>query len=291
MTEREIIKDEEGKVYIEWRKGDKLTNKEQQEGFKKHNTKKKVYSKIQEEYGDFYFKQRKSIKGFEVNTDENSDLARLLYALTYMDYDRILKTENGAYIDKSVLFKIIGVDRKIFNKWFNKMVEENIFMYLDETYIAVMDEEYIKGTLPQIKNSHYTKLFNNTIREIYETNKGKNMNAMGLIFKMIPFIHKDTNMVCVNPKVLDESKIKYVNTVQIANELGYGDNISRMTKMFSKFTLSDGLPIMLFISNGDRTKDKIMMNPSIMYGGKLENLPKTYNLFKSYATNTFKING
>lgn len=291
IKEREIIQDEEGKVYIEWREGDKLTNKEQQEGFKKHSDNQKEYNAVKEEYGEFYFKERIDRKKFKINNEESSDLARLIYSLTFMDYNRILVTESGAYIDKSVLFKIMNVDRKIFNKWFQKMIDDNIFMYLNDSYIAVMSEEYIKGNLPDTKNNPYIKLYNDTIREIYESNKGKNMNAMGLIFKMISYIHKDTNAVCSNPKCKDVDKIKYITAGQIAKELGYSDKILQMEKMFSKFRLANGEPIILFMSDGNRFDDRVIINPIIMFGGNSKDLPQIHNIFRSYATQQGKIKG
>lgn len=290
IKEREIIQDEEGKMYIEWKEGDKLTNKEQQERFKKYKESQEKYSEAVEQYGEFYFKERLDNKKFKILNEENSDLARLIYSLTYMNYDRVLVTENGAYIDKSVLFKIIGVHRNIFNKWFDKMLEDNIFMYIDNTYISVMSEDYIKGNLPEIRSRHYTKLYNDTIREIYNSNTGKNMNAMGLIFKMIPYIHKDTNAICRNPKCKDIDKIKYITAGQIAKELGYSDKILQMEKMFSKFRLSNGEPIMLFMSDGNRNEDRVIINPIIMFGGNSNDLPKIHNLFRSYATQQGKIN-
>lgn len=290
MKEREIIQSD-GKTYVELKEGDKLTNKEQQEGFKKHKESQEKYNESLEQYGEFYFKERIDNKKFKILNEENSDLARLIYSLTYMNYDRILVTESGAYIDKSVLFKIMNVDRKIFNKWFDKMLEDNIFMYINETYISVMSEEYIKGNLPEIRSRNYTKLYNDTIREIYETNKGKSMNAMGLIFKMIPYIHKDTNAICSNPKCKDADKIKYITAGQISKELGYGDKILQMERMFSKFRLSNGEPIMLFMSDGNRYEDRVVINPIIMFGGNSKDLPKIHNLFRSYATQQGKING
>lgn len=291
IKEREMIQDEEGRLYIEWKEGDKLTNKEQNEGFKKFKESNEKYGEVKEQYGEFYFKERIDRKKFKIDSEASSDLARLIYSLTYMDFDRVLKTESGAYIDKSVLFKIMNVDRKIFNKWFDKMIGDNIFMYIDNTYISVMSEEYIKGDLPQIRNHHYTKMYNDTIKEIYEVNHGKNMNAMGLIFKMIPYIHKDTNAICSNPKCRDAEKIKYITAGQVAKELGYSDKILQMEKMFSKFRLSNGEPIMLFMSDGNRFDDRIIINPSIMFGGNSKDLPQIHKLFRSYAIQQGKIKG
>lgn len=290
MTDRKVIQ-EDGLTYVELKEGDKIQSKGQQDGFKKHSENQKEYNNAKEIYGEFYFKERMDNKRFKINSEEGSDLARLIYSLTYMDYDRILKTENGGYIDKSVLFKIMNVDRKIFNKWFDKMIDDNIFMYIDNSYIAIMSEEYIKGNLPDIKSRHYTKLYNDTIREIYEANKGKSMNAMGLIFKMIPYIHKDTNAVCINPKCKDSDRIKYITAGQIAKELGYSDKILQMEKMLSKFTLSNGEPIILFVSNGERFKDKVLINPIVMFGGNSKDLPQIHNLFKSFSIQQGKIKG
>lgn len=290
MGERKIIQ-EDWLTYVELREGDKIQSQDQQQGFKKHSENQKEYNAVKEEYGEFYFKERIDRKKFKINNEEGSDLARLIYALTYMDYDRILKTESGGYMDKSVLFKTMNVDRKIFNKWFQKMIDDNIFMYLDNSYIAVMNEEYIKGNLPEIRSRHYTKLYNDTIREIYETNKGKNMNAMGLIFKMIPYIHKDTNAICSNPKCKDVDKIKYITAGQIAKELGYSDKILQMEKMFSKFRLANGEPIILFMSDGNRNEDRVIINPIIMFGGNSKDLPQIHNIFRSYATQQGKIKG
>lgn len=290
MAERKVIQ-EDGLTYVELREGDKIQSQDQQQGFKRHSENQKEYNAVKEEYGEFYFKERIERKKFKINNEEGSDLARLIYALTYMNYNRVLTTDNGAYIDKSVLFKIMNVDRKIFNKWFQKMIDDNIFMYLNDEHIAVMSEEYIKGNLPDTRNNHYIKLYNETVREIYEANKGKNMNAMGLIFKMISYIHKDTNAVCSNPKCRDVDKIKYITAGQIAKELGYSDKILQMEKMFSKFRLANGEPIVLFMSDGNRFDDRVIINPIIMFGGNSKDLPQTHNIFRSYATQQGKIKG
>ncbi len=294
MSKKSII-DEHGNLFVHLGEGDEIRRKKQKDTFKMVADKKEQYKNELELYGEFFFAKRDkpfTRKNMVVNNEiDYPSLARLFYMLTYMSYDKVLLTDKGAHINKKILFDIMKFHRDTFNKWFAMMESSGIIQEVEfddgsktsakKSYLVISSDCYVKGEIKGTKDS-YMKMFLNTIREIYESNIGKNMTTIGMVYTIIPYINTEFNTLCHNVNCKDKNDLNLITAGELANLFGYEGNIGRMEKMLSKIKLSNGEPMLLFITDGDRVNDKVLVNDLIMYSGNDRDSIRGF--FKSYAT-------
>lgn len=230
------------------------------------------------EYGNFIFKtQSKSVTKLE-DKISNSDMARLIYIATYLDYNNILKTDDGQVITKSILKIIVSVDDKIFYKWYNDLVKRKVIIE-DENFIKINKQYCLKGEIS--KNKEYNRIFINSIRHIYENNSNKNMATLGHILRILPFVNCYNNILSWNPKEYNPEKVNPITIGELLIQLDeYNGSIKKFKNTISKYRMDNGEPVIIFCNDEyDSSKEIIMFNPRLTYSGKNEDLPKTYELF------------
>jgi len=232
-----------------------------------------------DEYGNFIFKvdSKKSNKLDEKVSD--SDIAKLIYCATYLDYDNILHHDDGKPVSKSDLKDLIGVSERIFYKWYNIMIKSKVLIEKDNK--LSMNKNYcIKGKLS--KNKEYNRIFINAIRYVYTENRGKSLKSLGGIMRMLPHVNYKHNVLCWNPNEEDEEKVKPIEVGELMKALGYYNNrdSKKFINMMSKFRINDGQPVMLFFNdNAYLTENYVIFNPLLTYSGKNEDLPEIYKMF------------
>jgi hypothetical protein len=213
----------------------------------------------------------------------------MFYAISFMSYDKILLTERGAHMNKKALFETMQCNRKTFDKWYSDMIDTGILKQFstsaDETvvakeYIQVINESFVKGGIKGNKQS-YMKVFIDTIREIYDTNIGQNMNSVGMILSLIPYVNKEYNVMCHNTMCKNDEKLNLITANELSDAFGYGRDIGKMQRALTKITLKNGEPIILFATNGDKKNDTIMVNPMLMYSGG--DIDTSHVIFRRYV--------
>jgi hypothetical protein len=104
----------------------KLTTHKQDEGLKKKKLMSEKNKEFVDEYGNFFFK---TISKRTTKMDDklkDSDVVRLLYIATYLDYENDLRLDCGKRVNKAVLKELIGANDKTFTPWYNIMISKKI---------------------------------------------------------------------------------------------------------------------------------------------------------------------
>lgn len=253
---------------------------EKQESYFNHNRKmSKINKEFVDEYGNFIFKlNSKSIAKKDKNIS-NADMAKLIYCATFVDYESILKFDSGKIILKSDLKELIGVTNKSFYPWYNSMLKLKVLIENEDKSISINKNYCIKGRLNKKKD--YNRIFINAIRTVYEDNKGKNMSTLGHILRLLPFVSFKSNVLCWNPKEMDDNLIDAITVGQLLDRLEeYEGDYKKFANKMSKFRIADGQPIMIFFNDSEHGIDNhIMFNPLLTYSGKNEDLPNIHKLF------------
>ena len=259
------------------------STKKQKDGFSKYKKMTEQNKEFVKEYGNFLFK----VKGKQVDKTEdkitNSDIAKLIYVATYLDYDNNLKLDSGKYMDKSDLKEVVNVNKNIFYKWFNNMEKYKLITILENGNIQLNTKYCLKGELS--KNKDYSRVFINAIRHIYECNSNKDVSSLGIIFKILPYASKENNMLCYNPNCLIEEDIKLITVGDIAKETEeYKDNAKKLLMAITKYRMDNGEPILIFLNDlVEYSNATIMINPRLTYSGYNFKLKNVYELFKMYG--------
>lgn len=105
------------------------------------------------------------------------------------------------------------------------------------------------------------KAYMQRVKEVYRKVKPEDI---GLIYRMLPYVHRTTNALCANPDETVPESIRKFNRKQLAEAVGVSPEvISRKVKSM-KF---DGDPVFAKVTPGDG-ESFYMLNPSVFYRGK-----------------------
>ena len=262
--------------FIEIGKNDriKIISNKQQEAIDKSKTSNKLNKETKElnknlggfvfllfKYGDEILSQHK-----EINSE---DITRLFYLATYVDFKGYLIYEDGFMIRKCMQ-ELLKMSREKFTNYFNKMKKCEIFIIDEFKNIKINKNYFTKGEIDnEIKEYYgYTRLYINTIRYLFENVIDSNKKRLGNYFKLIPYIHRQSNVLCLNPNSRYE-EIQIMTLYELKEIMGYSKNGVRgfINELFS-IKLKDGSPMIgFFVMSPDFWKSVVVVNPKIVYGG------------------------
>lgn len=224
----------------------------------------------------------------------NEDLPKLLYLASYLDYEdrngnKICKTGANNIktpMTKKEVYKLLGFkSRAKGNDWFNKM-ERLGLMYVFEDYVELNEKYFIRGK--NEINSNYTRVYVNTIRELYVNNDMRKHRQLGLILRLIPFMNINSNIICDNPTEIDSSKVHKLDRYDIAKLLGVSDEKRNLSKMLrSLITIKvyfENYQLQVFklvtVTDSDFKEEFFVVNPILGYkGNNYEELVKVLETY------------
>lgn len=269
MAERYIIINDETGEIKDIPEGITIRTPKQNEGFQKQLQKKHVRN----DYGPFTWLlyTPKEDLGLDI---PDSSLTKLIYLSTFLGYDSFLQSDYGSPLDRSDCQEILKMTRTPFNTFWEDLVSKNIIEYNNDK-VYINKDIFKKGELSIGERA--IRLNINSIRYLYENCRSIRDHAqLSYIFKIIPWVNYEWNIVCTNPEEEKRNDIHYMRLGEFCEKIGYDKSKARR--------LSDALSSVKF---KPRNKDKlrsafvyvidkdwhpnewcIIMNPLIYYGGK-----------------------
>jgi len=139
----------------------------------------------------------------------------LLYLQTYIDYDGSL-SDRGEPLDKDDIQRVLGLGRSAFFAFMKAMRAGEIIVekagkhYVNQAY-------HFKGAT---SNKHVIKSFTHKVRKLYTV---RSANKLGFIYKLLPYIHLETNTVCANPYEKKVEGIRQLSKADIAELTGVNE--------------------------------------------------------------------
>lgn len=257
-----LVNQETGEVEGEFNpKEQQIKSNKQTEYIKKKYEKKTEYALYNEEYGNFYMLIYSDI----IDKIELSDLTKLIYLLSYMNYDNEFKRRNKP-LCRQKLQEILDLHRNNFNPFYNRMKKLGIFTETNDVVVVNRDIA-VKGELKERFKYGHIRIYETTIRHLYETVPKAQHKQLGILFRFIDKLNLHTNMYCVDPLEDDLKKIKPFTIEEMMCELGYHLKSKRLFyKNLTKIkTLNDQYLCKITIV-GERSL--LTVNPRVMYKGK-----------------------
>jgi hypothetical protein len=274
---RELIDKETGKI-IEIYKGDsfRITRDSQKEAITKSKHTKEINEEIKDwnnELGGFVFVLFKYsdtiLKQHPEITSE--DITKLFYLSTYVDYNGYL-IYDSSYMTKENMKLLLKLSRNIFNLFFSKMIKCEIFIKEDR-YIKINKDYFTKGEIDtEIKQNYdYTRLYIKSIRYLFENVQPRKQKLLGNYFKLIPYIHRQRNILCWNPDSKKEDII-LLRSKELQEILQvHRHTITAFINELVSVKLKNGESIVAFIKNDpDNSKLPVYVNPRVFYGGNFD---------------------
>lgn len=227
---------------------------------------------------------------FISNQEEFKDLlpqtvTRLIYLNTFIRYgdNKLMKTERTP-MEKSDLAKILGVSKAAVTKFWKevspKYVEEK-----ENNLIFTNTNVFIRRKLNQRGEFNpYQKFYINGIRKLYEATAVSQHKHLGYVFKMLPYINLEFNVLCRNPLETDLERIEPLSLKEFCDEIGYDTSqINRLLNIYKKLTFDvkgKQESFCAFVFDGiDRNKSKIFVNPNVLYNGSNYQRVKILGMF------------
>ncbi len=214
--------------------------------------------------GDFFFVPAK---------EQFADVApetvtRLVYLNTFrLHGDMLMKTQRTPMKRKD-LAEVLNVSKATASR-FLKEVTPRYLTENDNGLLFANNDIFRKG---KIKKLQYRKFHVNGIRKLYEEAKRNNHRQIGYLFKLLPYINIEYNLLCYNPKETDIKRLELMSIVEFCKLIGY--NIVHLNDLMYIyrniwFTVNDRTERFCTITyDGTRNNNaKICINPRVIYCG------------------------
>ena len=165
----------------------------------------------------------------------------------------------------------MNLDKSTFYR-FTKEVGENYLIFEDEQIKLNPPYLFRRGKFSkqtdEERERRYQKIYIEAVQELYKNTPPTSHGSLGYVYKLIPYINIEWNIICKYPLEKDIDKI-FPLTTEICEKLGYSTNQrSRFINTYKsiKFKVKDHEEnFVAFVSNGEDVR--MFVNPRIMYKG------------------------
>lgn len=225
-------------------------------------------ARISKNIGNFYFAiARKPFCDISPAT-----LGRLIFLATYLEFgsNRLVFDKDKTPIRRKDLPDLLALS----NPAITAMLKEASPTFINKSSngnIEMNSDYFCYGILSKsARNDPHQKIYRSFIRRLYKEDVS-NTRYLGYIFKLLPYINIEYNIICKNPFEKDIDAIQPIYLSEFASIIGYNKSqISRLKKIYNKVRFNVGTEKQRFISfigNGLDDDSVICINPRILYSG------------------------
>lgn len=245
--EKHRIINENGEIIHSYNNGEwYLRNRKQDEAYRKKQDGRNT---------NFTFTKMDAIKEV-IKVLNDAELGYLLLLQCFIDFDNRLVNSNRhkTPMTKKDVQETLGLGRTKFTSFWKTLLTLEIVE--EKEGELFMDTKYhFKGTLSS--DDKVIRSFTTKVKELYTTTSAKDL---GFIYKLLPYVHYETNTLCNNPYEKNPMKIQKLSQVDIAEIVGIdARNVRRKLK---RLTL--GVEYVFAEISVGRTK-QYMVNPFLFY--------------------------
>lgn len=265
--------------------GSKIYTPAQQRAYEKlkEAQRKKYFARLSNsELGHYYFVS--SAEKFKGLTPET--VTRLIYLSTHLiryNTNTLMLTRKTPMRRKD-LAKVLGVSKSTANRFWCEVSPK----YIDENENGLLitnTEVFKRGSIRRVTDDNpYLKMYINGVRKLYESAETSNYKRLGYLFKLLPFVNLEYNILCANPLEADIENIEPLTIAQFCELIGYDkSHINRLLEVYNTVRFEVNGRQERFCSvvyNGiDRNNAMIIINPHILYSGSDYNAVKVLGAF------------
>lgn len=202
-------------------------------------------------------------------------ITRLVYLSTYLNRDGLLADGRKPPMTKSEIINKMNLSRCTVHPFFQKLIEKNILIQTPEGF-TISNRYLYRGINPPFISEddvYTTKIFSSNVRTLYSALDPNDHKHFGYVFKFIPYINREYNIICSNPLESDITQIMPLRLTDMCGMLEYDkNNVKRLERALSKnkfhakgFEQDGGL---IRITTDIDNNTFITVNPQIYYGGR-----------------------
>lgn len=221
---------------------------------------------LQEEYGNFINTRYLSL--LDKLDYDTATAFRFIYLCTYMDYNDGYIIWKNKRVNDSYLIDIFNVNQNTITKIKKKLYDEELIYKDKDNYIYINPEYCYRGDVSnnKIYKRQYTRIFNNSIRELYtKSSDPREHKLLGKFILLLPYVNVYHNIICMNIKEKDIEKLVLPNSAQM-DEILHTSSRNYIRQMFELLEITiNGEPAVLVINH--KNVRMYAINPRIYYGG------------------------
>lgn len=244
--------------------------KEQQEQKRLEEEAKKKRRKTATEMGAHYF-----VDGAQSFGDlAPATATRLIFLATYCGYsdqgNKLMRTTK-TQMHKEDLANVLKVSRTTAERFLDE-VSPRYVIESKEGLLSLNEDIFVKGALDR-QSSHY-RVYAHWVRTLYNATEKSKHKLLGHLFRMLPHINIEYNVLCHNPLERDFDLVDILTLDEFLDKIGYNkSNRHILIKIYDNLVFPVGDHMERFCSvvfNGVRKdigKSKLFMNPNILYSG------------------------
>lgn len=227
-------------------------------------------------FGNFFF-------NFYTNIPDNLERQykfRFIYICTFLTFEdnrlKIKRNNTFEAMQEQQLKKYLNLSEREYYKTKKALIEYKLLEYSDK-YIAVNNKISLVGGINNKAKQNYTRIFKNSIYELYNKSTAREHKKLGLFIDLLPYIHFKYNIICKNPTCEHMQDIEPITLKELATILNYKNSSELKTQLLNTFVA--GEKTMLLVE--DFNKRFFIVNPRIYFkGSRTEHLTYLINLFR-----------
>lgn len=229
-----------------------LRHRNQDEAFKRKKTQfngRKV---------EFTFSQMDALhEVYEVLTTAQCGYLMLLQCYVNWDGGTIVMPDKDTAMTSADMRTVLQLDKKrsTFYDFLRACIEHDIIRKGEGEEYSVNPRYHFRGAFGSQK---VVKTYTTKLKTIYREVKAADI---GLIYRMLPYVHYKTNALCDNPFERDPNKIRWFNRKELADAIGVDP--ATLGRRLSKMTFGGEFVIARIKFNS--TVEKYTFNPSVVY--------------------------
>jgi hypothetical protein len=181
----------------------------------------------------------------------------LLLLQCYIDYDdgRLINADRTS-MSTADMMDVLQLKRKrqTFYDFFHACLENGIIIANEDGSYSVNKRYHFKGATD---NPFVIRSYTAKIRQVYREVKAVDL---GLIYRMLPFVHYETNALCANPNARNPDEIRWFNRKELAQAIGVSEG--EISRRLPKITLGNEY-VIARVTVGGQTY--YMFNPLVFY--------------------------
>jgi len=243
--------------------GGRYYSKKQLESYHK----KKIRKQIQNDYGAFVFLLFNYKQELFPNITP-SNLTRLIFISTYLNYDGYLMHDNGTSINKKNMNDLLKLGKTVYNQFYKEMTDNNILKEKNQM-LYLNSELFHKGDIEEIDGA-MTRICVSGVRGLYQQADVRAHKTLSYIFKILPYINIKYNIACHNPQESNINLIEHLTLGEFCDIVGYDrSKAKRLANELFQCTFLNGKTVMRYVSDKsfEISTFRIFVNPKIYYAG------------------------
>lgn len=200
-------------------------------------------------------------------------VTRLIYLNTFTKYNSnsLMLTQRTPMRYKD-LASVMNVSKSTVTRFWNEAYPHYLTMQGDNLIFTNKDI-FKKGFLKRKKEyTDYQKFYIDGIRKLYNSTSKSNHKHLGYLFKLLPYINLEYNLVCHNPKEKILDNVELMSMKEFCNQIKYDvTHLDRLLYIYRNIYFEvnghkERFCTMIY-DGIEKQNAKIFINPHILYCG------------------------